>query len=36
MPEEKWGFSPENLSISGDYKGVRTFAQQVSHIAASN
>jgi uncharacterized damage-inducible protein DinB len=37
MPEEKYGFSPENLNIPGsDYKGVRTFAQQVSHVAASN
>ena len=37
MPEEKFGFSPEKLNISGsDYKGVRTFAQQLKHIAASN
>ncbi len=37
MPEEKFGFSPEKLNIPGDdYKGVRTFAQQVKHVAASN
>jgi hypothetical protein len=37
MPEEKFNFSPESLHISGsDYKGVRTFAVQVKHIAASN
>ena len=37
MPEEKYGFSPERLAIHGaDYEGVRTFGQQVRHIAASN
>ena len=37
MPEDKFNFSPESLSIPGsDYKGVRTFAGQVKHIAASN
>jgi len=37
MPEEKYGFSPEGLAIPGsDYKGVRTFGQQVRHVAASN
>jgi hypothetical protein len=37
MPEEKFNFSPENLNIPGDdYKGVRSFAVQVKHIAASN
>ena len=37
MPEEKFNFSPETLNISGaDYKGVRSFALQVKHIAASN
>jgi len=37
MPEEKFDFSPESLKIPGsDYKGVRTFAGQVRHIAASN
>jgi uncharacterized damage-inducible protein DinB len=37
MPEDKFNFSPESLHISGgDYKGVRTFAVQVKHIAASN
>ena len=37
MPEEKFDFSPEKLNISGsDYKGVRKFAQQLKHIAASN
>lgn len=37
MPEEKFNFSPEGLNIPGsDYKGVRTFALQVRHVAASN
>jgi len=37
MPENKFNFSPESLNIPGDdYKGVRTFAVQVKHIAASN
>jgi uncharacterized damage-inducible protein DinB len=37
MPEEKFNFSPESLHIPGAaYKGVRTFASQVKHIASSN
>lgn len=37
MPEDKFNFSPENLNIPGsDYKGVRTFALQLKHVAASN
>ena len=37
MPEEKFDFSPEKLDLAGsDYKGVRTFAQQLKHVAASN
>src|SRR5256885_1846071 len=37
MPEDKFNFSPENLNIPGsDYKGVRTSAVQVKHVAASN
>jgi len=37
MPEEKFNFTPESLSIPGDdYKGVRSFAVQVKHIASSN
>src|ERR1700741_4854694 len=37
MPEDKFNFSPESLNIpGGDYKGVRTFAVQVKHIASSN
>jgi len=37
MPEDKFNFSPESLKIPGDdYKGVRSFAVQVKHIAASN
>jgi uncharacterized damage-inducible protein DinB len=37
MPEEKFNFSPESLNIPGtDYKGVRTFALQARHVAASN
>jgi hypothetical protein len=37
MPEDKFNFTPESLPIPGDeYKGVRTFAVQVKHVAASN
>ena len=37
MPEDKFDFSPESLHLPGDdYKGVRTFALQVKHVAASN
>lgn len=37
MPEEKFNFTPESLNIAGDdYKGVRSFAVQVKHIASSN
>jgi len=37
MPEEKFNFSPESLNIPGaNYKGVRSFAVQLRHIAASN
>jgi uncharacterized damage-inducible protein DinB len=32
MPEDKYSFAPTN----GEFKGVRTFAQQVKHVAASN
>jgi uncharacterized damage-inducible protein DinB len=37
MPEDKFDFSPDKLSLPGsDYKGVRTFGQQLKHVAASN
>jgi uncharacterized damage-inducible protein DinB len=37
MPEDKFNFTPEALNIPGsNYKGVRSFAVQVKHIAASN
>ncbi len=37
MPEGKFNFTPEALNLPGsDYKGVRSFAVQVKHIAASN
>ncbi|HKI00267.1 MAG TPA: DinB family protein [Candidatus Sulfotelmatobacter sp.] len=32
MPEEKFGFAPTN----GDFNGVRTYAQQIKHVAAVN
>ncbi len=32
MPEDKYGFAPSN----GQFKGVRTFAQQIKHVAAVN
>jgi uncharacterized damage-inducible protein DinB len=37
MPEDKFNFSPESLNLQGsNYKGVRTFALQVRHIATAN
>ena len=37
MPEDKFNFTPESLNIPGsNYKGVRTFAVQLRHVAASN
>jgi uncharacterized damage-inducible protein DinB len=37
MPEDKYNFAPASLNIPGsDYKGVRTFAQQVKHVATAN
>jgi hypothetical protein len=37
MPEDRFNFSPESLNIpGGEYKGVRTFAVQVKHVATSN
>jgi uncharacterized damage-inducible protein DinB len=37
MPEDKFNFTPESLNIPGsEYKGVRTFAVQLKHVAASN
>ncbi|HKT48625.1 MAG TPA: DinB family protein [Candidatus Acidoferrales bacterium] len=32
MPEERYSFAPTN----GDFKGVRTFAEEVKHIAYAN
>jgi len=32
MPDDKYGFAPTN----GEFKGVRTFGQQVKHMAATN
>jgi uncharacterized damage-inducible protein DinB len=32
MPEEKWAFAPKD----GAFDGVRTFAQQVKHVACAN
>jgi hypothetical protein len=37
MPEDRFNFSPESLNIpGGEYKGVRSFAVQVKHVASSN
>jgi uncharacterized damage-inducible protein DinB len=37
MPEDRFNFSPESLKIPGsEYKGVRTFAGQVKHVAVAN
>jgi uncharacterized damage-inducible protein DinB len=32
MPEDKYGFAP----TEGEFKGVRTFGQQIKHVAAVN
>jgi uncharacterized damage-inducible protein DinB len=32
MPEDKYGFAPTN----GEFKGVRTFGEQIKHVAALN
>jgi uncharacterized damage-inducible protein DinB len=32
MPENKFGFAP----TGGEFKGVRTFGQQIKHVAAVN
>ena len=32
LPEDKYSFAP----TSGEFKGVRTFAEQVKHLAANN
>jgi uncharacterized damage-inducible protein DinB len=32
MPEDKYSFAPNN----GEFKGVRTFAEQIKHVAAAN
>jgi len=32
MPEDKYGFAP----TAGEFKGVRTFGQQLKHVAAAN
>jgi hypothetical protein len=32
MPEDKYSFAPTN----GEFKGVRTFAEQIKHLAANN
>lgn len=37
MPEAKYNFAPSSLNIPGsDYKDVRTFGQQVKHVATVN
>jgi len=34
MPEEKYGFAPS--SSAGNFEGVRTFAEMVKHLSATN
>lgn len=34
MPEDKYSFAPDRAC--GEFKGVRTFAQQLKHLAANN
>lgn len=37
MPEDKFNFTPAALNIpNSEYKGVKTFAEEVRHVAATN
>lgn len=37
MPEDKFNFTPATLGIKGsEYNGVKTFAEEVRHVAATN
>lgn len=37
MPDDKFNFAPGSLNIGGsEYKGVKTFAEEVRHVAATN
>jgi len=37
MPESKFNFTPESLHMRGaDFKGVRSFAGQIKHLATDN
>jgi uncharacterized damage-inducible protein DinB len=37
MPDDKFNFTPVSLNISGsEYKTVKTFAEEVRHVAATN
>jgi uncharacterized damage-inducible protein DinB len=37
MPEDKFNFTPQQLGIKhSDFKGVRTFAGQIMHLATDN
>ena len=37
MPDDKFNFAPATLNIKGsEYKGVKTFALEVRHVAATN
>ncbi len=37
MPEDKFAFAPVAVGIAGsDFKGVKTFAEEVRHVAATN
>jgi uncharacterized damage-inducible protein DinB len=37
MPDDKFNFTPVTLNIpNSEYKGVKTFAEEVRHVAATN
>ena len=37
MPDDKFNFTPVTLNIPGsEYKAVKTFAEEVRHVAATN
>ncbi len=37
MPDDKFNFTPDSIGLKGsEYKGVKTFAEEVRHVAATN
>src|SRR2546423_10363976 len=36
MPADKFDATPENMGVHGAFGGVRSFGEQVKHVAADN